>query len=232
MLSYIANIDTSQIIQKICKRKNILILNAQESETDILQYVKETKINFNLIKYLVIDLNSLINSETEIIENIYNFSRIYTKTRIIILASNYNEQNIILTNLYELEFYNIINEFEVDKIENKLNIELSEVGIQKNEAKKFKKREEVIQKESKIKNIVDKVKIKQKNKRENKKIKEESKSDMPSNLVYLFSLLLEAVTRIVKFICYVIVFVLTSIGLTILLNSELRELVFQIFGLK
>ena len=56
--------------------------------------------------------------------------------------------------------------------------------------------------------------------------------DMPSNSVYLFSLLLEAVTRIVKLICYVIVFVLTSIGLTILLNSELRELVFQIFGLK
>lgn len=228
MLSYIANIDTSQIIQKICKRKNILILNAQESETDILQYVKETKINFNLIKYLVIDLNSLINSETEIIENIYNFSRIYTKTRIIILASNYNEQNIILTNLYDLGFYNIINEFEIDRIENKLNIALSEVGIQKNEAKKFKKREEVIQKESKIKNIVDKAKTRKKKKNENKKIK----SDMPSNLVYLFSLLLEAITRIVKFICYVIVFVLTSIGLTILLNNELRELVFQIFGLK
>lgn len=228
MLSYIANIDTSQMIQKICKRKNILILNAQESETDILQYVKETKINFNLIKYLVIDLNSLINSETEIIENIYNFSRIYTKTRIIILASNYNEQNIILTNLYDLGFYNIINEFEIDRIENKLNIALSEVGIQKNEAKKFKKREEVILKETKIKNIVDKVKTRKKKKNENKKIK----SDMPSNLVYLFSLLLEAITRIVKFICYVIVFVLTSIGLTILLNSELRELVFQIFGLK
>ena len=232
MLSYIANIDTSQIIQKICKRKNILILNAQESETDILQYVKQTKINFNLIKYLVIDLNSLINSETEIIENIYNFSRIYTKTRIIILASNYNEQNIILTNLYDLGFYNIINEFETDKIENKLNIALSEVGIQKSEAKKFKKREEVIQKESKIKNIADKVKSKQINKKESKKIKEEYKADMPSNLVYLFSLLLEAITRIVKFICYVIVFILTSIGLTILLNNELREIVFQIFGLK
>ena len=231
MLSYIANMDTSQIIQKICKRKNILILNAQESEIDILQYIKETKINFNLIKYLVIDLNSLINSETEIIENIYNFSRIYTKTRIIILASNYNDQNIILTNLYDLGFYNIINEFEVDKIENKLNIALSEVGIQKNEAKKFKKREEVIQKESKIRNIANKVKSKQINKKESNKIKEESKADMPSNLVYLFSLILEAVTRIVKFICYVIVFILTSIGLTILLNSELRELVFQIFGL-
>jgi len=232
MLSYIANIDTAQIIQKVCKRKNILILNTQELETDISQYVKEIKINFNLIKYLIIDLNSLTNSETEIVENIYNFSKLYTKTRIIILASNYNEQNVILTNLYDLGFYNIINEFEIDKIENKLNIALSEVGIQKNDSKRFKKREEVIQKESKIKNLIDKIKSKPSKKKANKKIKEEPKSDMPSNSVYLFSLLLEAVTRIVKFICYVIVFVLTSIGLTILLNSELRELVFQIFGLK
>ena len=232
MLSYIANIDTAQIIQKVCKRKNILILNTQELDTDISQYVKEIKINFNLIKYLIIDLNSLTNSETEIVENIYNFSKLYTKTRIIILAPNYNEQNVILTNLYDLGFYNIINEFEIDKIENKLNIALSEVGIQKNDSKRFKKREEVIQKESKIKNLIDKIKSKPSKKKANKKIKEEPKSDMPSNSVYLFSLLLEAVTRIVKFICYVIVFVLTSIGLTILLNSELRELVFQIFGLK
>lgn len=232
MLSYIANIDTAQLIQKVCKRKNILILNTQESETDISQYVKETKVNFNLVKYLVIDLNVLTNSETEIIESIYNFSRIYAKTRIIILASSYNEQNIILTNLYDLGFYNIINEFEVDQIENKLKIALSETGIQKNEAKRFKKQEEVIRKESKIKNLSNKVKNKANKIKENKKIKEEPKTDMPSNSVYLFSLLLEAVTRIVKFICYVIVFVLTSIGLTILLNSELRELVFQIFGLK
>ena len=232
MLSYIANIDTAQIIQKVCKRKNILILNTQELETDISQYVKEIKINFNLIKYLIIDLNSLTNSETEIVENIYNFSKLYTKTRIIILAPNYNEQNVVLTNLYDLGFYNIINEFEIDKIENKLNVALSEVGIQKNDSKRFKKREEVIQKESKIKNLIDKIKSKPSKKKVNKKIKEESKSDMPSNSVYLFSLLLEAVTRIVKFICYVVVFVLTSIGLTILLNSELREIVFQIFGLK
>ena len=175
-------------------------------------------------------MNSLTNSETEIIENIYNFSRLYTKTRIIILASNYNEQNIVLTNLYELGFYNIINESE--KIEEKLNIALGENGIQKNESKKFKKREELIQKESKVQKLLEKVKTKPSKTKENKKVKEESKTDMPSHSVYLFSLLLEAITRLVKFICYVLVFVLTSIGLTILLNQELRELVFQIFGLK
>lgn len=231
MLSYIANIDTAQLIHKVCKRKNILILNTQEKMTDILQYVKETKINFNLIKYLVIDLNSISNSETEIVENIYNFSKLYNKTRIIILASNYDEQNIILTNLYDLGFYNIINEVEIDKIENKLNIALSEQGIQKSEVKKFKKRENVVQKESKIEKLFTKIKTKTDISKKNRKIKEIEK-DIPPNSVYLLSLLLETITRIVKFICYVLVFLLTSVGLTILLNKELRELVFQIFGLK
>lgn len=227
MLSYIAEINTAVLIQKVCKRKNILILNSQEKQTDIKNYIKETKVNFNLIKYFIVDLSMLSNSDTEIIESIYNFSKIYTKTRTIILAQNYDSQNIILTNLYDLGFYNIINEFEVERVEEKLNIALSETGIQRNESKKFKKKEEVIQKESKIKNLIDKVKFRMNKPKEDKKV-----TDMPSNSVYLFSLLLEAVTRIVKFICYVIVFALTSIGLTILLNGELRELVFQIFGLK
>lgn len=227
MLSYIANIDLAKIIQKISKRKNILILNSQEVETDIKQYVKETKVNFNLIKYLIIDLSVITNSDTELIETIYSFSKLYTKARIIILAQNYESQNIILTNLYELGFYNIINEID---IENKLSIALGE-GIQKKEAKKFEKKIEIVQKESKIKKALDKIKQPKPQKAKKEKIKE-SKSDMPTNKVYLFSLLLEAVTRLVKFICYVLVFVLTSVGLTILLNSELRNIVFQIFGLK
>ena len=59
-----------------------------------------------------------------------------------------------------------------------------------------------------------------------------SRTDMLNNQVYLFSLLLEAITRLVKFICYVAIFIFTSIGLTILVNEQLRNLVFQGFFLK
>ena len=106
---------------------------------------------------------------------------------------------------------------------------LSQNGLQKNDAKKFKKRVEVIKKENKTKDFFGKIKtfIKSKNKKE-----EISRTDMPSNQVYLFSLLLEAITRLVKFICYVAIFIFTSIGLTILVNEQLRNLVFQGFGLK
>ena len=226
MLSYIANINTAQIIQTICKSKNILILNSQEGETDINQYIKETKVNFNLIKYLVIDISALVNSDTEIIESIYNFSKLYTRARIIIIAAWYDCQSAILTNLYDLGFYNIINDLEFAE---KLNIAI-DTGLQKKDAKKFEKKVEVIQKESKLNKITDKLKQLRTNPKS--KSKKETNMDMPTNKVYLFSLLLEAVTRLVKFICYLAIFGLTSVGLTILLNEELRELVFQIFGLK
>lgn len=226
MLSYIASINTAQVIQAMCKRKNILILNSQEEITDINQYIKETKVNFNLIKYLVIDISAVTNTDTEIIDSIYNFSKIYTRARIIIIASGYDNQNAILTNLYDLGFYNIINELE---IEEKLGIALDN-GLQKKDSKKFEKKVEVIPKENNFSKIADKFKN-LKFKKNSKKQKEVS-NDMPTNKVYLFSLLLEAVTRLVKFICYLLVFGLTSVGLTILLNAELREMVFQIFGLK
>lgn len=231
MLSYIANTDLARTIETICKRKNILILNSQEIETDIKQYIKETKVNFNLSKYLIIDISLLTNSDSEIIESIFSFSKLYTKTRIIILASNMDSQNPILTNLFDLGFYNIINESDKKEIETKLNTALGENGITKNESKKFKKKEEQVTKESKFKTAINKVKLQRKPK-ESKKINKEKNLDIPTHSVYLFSLLLEAITRLVKFICYVLVFGLTSVGLTILLNSELREMVFQIFGLK
>ncbi len=229
MISYIANTENSVIIQKICKSKNILILNSQESETDLNQYMKETKVNFNLIKYFIIDLTILRNSETEIIENIYNFSKLYNKTRIIILATNYEEQNAVLTNLYDLGFYNIINEFDTEIIEQKLIIALSQNGLQKSDAKKYKRIIEPVKKESKTKELFSKFKKIIKLKEKNKNIKV---TDMPSNQVYLFSLLLEAITRLVKFICYVAIFIFTSIGLTILVNEQLRNLIFQGFALK
>lgn len=157
MISYIANTENNGIIQKICKMKNILILSSMNEEIDVKQYMKETKVNFNLIKHFIVDLSLLKNTETEIIESIYNFSKLYGKTRVIILATNYDEQNAVLTNLYDLGFYNIINEFDTDIIEQKLLIALSQNGLQKNDARKFKKRIEVIKKENKTKDIFDKI---------------------------------------------------------------------------
>lgn len=232
MLSYIASNSMADLIKSICRQLNISILNEEVEELDFLKYIKETKVNFNLIKYLIIDLSQIKNTEEQIINSIKYFSEIYLHTRIIIIAKGYENQNKILTTLYDMGVYNLINDIEESNLKEEIRKCLSNEGMQKNDAKRFKKQEEVIQKENKIKKLIDKVKLKDNKPKENKIVKEKNKSDIPINSVYLFSLLLEAVTRLVKFICYVLVFILTSIGLTILLNSELRQLVFQIFGLK
>lgn len=225
MLNYIATENTAKLIQRICKSQNILILYKTEDITNINKYLKETKVNFNLVKFFVIEIDSLDNSEDDIVESIYNFNRLYINTRIIILAQNYNAQSNLLNKLYDIGIYNIINSCNESELEQQIIKSLSGDGIPKKEVEKFKKIEEI--KESKIKKLIDKIKTNKP--KENKKVKKKSKtSDMPSNLVYLFSLLLEAITRIVKFICYVLVFALTSIGLTILLNSELRQIVLTI----
>lgn len=232
MLSYIASNSTANLIKSICKQLNISILNEEVEELDFLKYIKETKVNFNLIKYLIIDLSQIKNTEEQIINSIKYFREIYLHTRIIIIAKGFDDQNKILTTLYDMGVYNLINTIEESDLQIELRKCLSSEGIQKNEAKKFKKQEEIKTKENKIKKLINRVKIKENKPKENKIVKEKNKSDISINSVYLFSLLLEAITRLVKFICYVLVFVLTSIGLTILLNSELRQLVFQIFGLK
>ncbi len=232
MLNYIATKNTSALIQKICSKQNILILYQNEDITNISNYLKETKVNFNLIKYFIIEINCLDNKDDEIIESISNFSRVFNRIRFIILAQGIDDQSYLLNQLYERGIYNIINLNTEQEIEEQLIKCLSENGMQSKDAKKFEKKQEIIVKEKPIEKIKKKVKVHKKEDKP-KAIKQEKMNlDMPSNKVYLFSLLLEAITRLVKFISYVLVFILTSIGLTILLNSELRELVFQIFGLK
>ena len=242
MLNYIATEDTAKLIKQICKNQNMLILYETQNITNISKYLKETKVNFNLIKYFIIELACLDNSEDEIIESIYNFSRLHIKTRVIILAQGFSDQSILLNRLYENEIYNIINSTDELEIENQLVKALSEMGIQKKDAQKFKKIEEVKIKNSKLdklKQLIPSKKAVKSNIEEIQQAKTKIEDSTQENIslhqsegVYFFALLLEAITRFVRLIGYVLVFLLTSIGITILMNSQLRDVVFQIFGLK
>ena len=46
------------LIKDVCEELNITILS-KIGEIDFLQYIKETKVNFKLIKYIIIELKSL-----------------------------------------------------------------------------------------------------------------------------------------------------------------------------
>lgn len=228
MLSYIASNPTNDLIEAVCQQLNITILS-QVGEIDFLKYIKETKVNFKLIKYIIIDLKSLKGIEENQINAISYFNEIYPNIRIIILANGYEEQNIILTTLYEKGIYNIINAIEIEKVKEQLIKSLSLDGIDKKEVKRFKKIEEVKTKKSnKLKGIIAQVKIK----KPNKKVDSKKEQTQVNTSVYFFTLLIQAITKLIELIGVIIIFGLTSLGLTIIFNESLRNAVFQIFGLK
>lgn len=232
MLSYIASNSTADLIISICKELGITILNQEVEELDFFKYIKQTKVNFNLVKYLIVDVSQLKNTEDEILKAIQYFKEIYCNTRIIVIAKGYDNQNIILTNLYENKIYNIINEIEEQQMKEQIIKSLSQTGIQEKEAKKFKKIEEVkVEKNKKYKNLITKLKEKVTRKGQVKKLKENRQTPNQINSsVYFFAILVDAIKSLVKLLCYIAVFALTSVGLTFLFNEELRNIVFQIFN--
>lgn len=157
MLNYIATEDTARIIKKVCRNKNILILYENIGLTDIHRYLKETKANFKLIGQFIIELDALINSEKEIIESISNLKRIYGNTRIILLAQGINAQSEILTELYRKGINNIINSDDELEIRRLLKEALSDKGINKEKTKKFKKIEEVTNKDNFLGKVLRKI---------------------------------------------------------------------------
>ena len=226
MLSYIASNSTKDLIIDVCKELQITILS-QVDEVDFLQYIKETKVNFKLIKYIVIDLKCLKGTEEKQINAICYFKELYPNIRIIILASDYDDQNIILTSLYEKGIYNMINANEIEKVREELEKCLSSEGISKKDAKRFKKVEEVKPKKTnKFKEIITKVKTR----KSSNKFKSKNTPETPVNTsVYFFTLLIRAITKLLELIGVIIIFGLTSLGLTILFNEPLRNMIFQIF---
>ena len=229
MLNYIASNPTADLIESVCREQKMTILS-QVGKIDFLKYIKETKVNFNLIKYIIIDLNSLKDTKENQINSICYFNEIYPNIRIIILAGGYDEQNEILTTLYEKGIYNIINSNEVEKIKSELIKSLTLEGIEKKETKRFKKIKQVkTKKDNKLKEKFKQLKNENVISKFNKDEKEQTQVNTS---VYFFTLLIQAITKLIELIGMIIIFGLTSLGLTIIFNESLRNIVFQILGLK
>ena len=164
MLNYIAKDKVRDAIQKVCKDNNVLILYETYYSVNIEEYIKKTNVNFNVIRYFVIDVNCIldINNLSKINRHIKKQVRIFDK----------KEQEKILK-----------------KKENKKKL-------------KFK-----------TKNLINFV------------IKGNTHK---SNNVYFF--LLEFITKIVNLIIGILFFILTRIGITVLFNEQLRNLLMQIFN--
>lgn len=229
MLSYIASNPMEDLIKGVCEELNITILS-KIGEIDFLQYIKETKVNFKLIKYIIIELKSLKGTEENIINGISYFYEVYPNIRIIILASGYDDQNEILTSLYKKGIYNIINSVELEEIKIELKKSLISDGLSRKDSRKFK-RVEIIKakKSSKFRENITKLRVQDKERKLNN---ESIEKTQVNSSVYFFTLLIQALNKLLELLGTAIIFGLTSLGLTIIFNESLRNAVFQIFGLK
>lgn len=100
--------------------------------------------------------------------------------------------------------------------------------MSKKDSKKFKKAEIIKkQKENNLKKYIISMK-------KNKKLKSEGieKTQVNNTSVYFFTLLIQAVDKLLELLGTAIIFGLTSLGLTIIFNESLRNIVFQMLGLK
>ncbi len=218
MLNYIAKEKIRGAIINVCKEKNILILYETNNNVYIEKYIKETNINFNVIRYLVIDLSCIIDLE--------NLSKIISQLKImypnikIIVVGSFEKDLQLFEQLYSIGIYNLVNVDLQQNIEVQLSEALSDKGIQKKQVKIFDQKEQLkYEKHRKsketLKRYIDEIK-----KRNTQKT---------SNVYFFF---LELITRIIKLIVYILLFVVTSIGITVLFNEQLRNMLFQILGLE
>lgn len=218
MLNYIAKEKIRGAIINVCKEKNILILYETNNNVYIEKYIKETNINFNVIRYFVIDLSCIIDLE--------NLSKIISQLKImypnikIIVVGSFEKDLQLFEQLYSIGIYNLVNVDLQQNIEVQLSEALSDKGIQKKQVKIFDQKEQLkYEKHRKsketLKRYIDEIK-----KRNTQKT---------SNVYFFF---LELITRIIKLIVYILLFVVTSIGITVLFNEQLRNMLFQILGLE
>lgn len=220
MLNYIAKDKVRDAIQRVCKDKNILILYETDFSVNIEEYIKETNVNFNVIRYFVIDTNSI--TDTENLSKIISQLKImYPTIRIIVIAS-YKDNSLLLEQLYQMQIYNLVDSDLEDTIEKQLLEALSDKGIQKKQVIMFDKKEQenIIKKNNRKKVINNKIE---------KTIKFFKRGNTHKNNNVCF-FLLEVITKIVKLIIGILFFILTSIGITVLFNEQLRSLLFQIFS--
>ena len=95
--------------------------------------------------------------------------------------------------------------------------------------KKIVKKAEIIkkQKRNNLKKYITSMK-------KNKKLNSEGieKTQVNNTSVYFFTLLIQAVDKLLELLGTAIIFGLTSLGLTIIFNESLRNIVFQMLGLK
>lgn len=203
-----------KIILKYIDKENTIL---EDKTEDINIYVDKELMSkkIDLFDRIIIDINSLKNSNEEIIKAILRLKVIYD-IQIIILAIGYKVGNGLLSDLFNIGVYDFIisedNSFQDEEFRKAI------IGNNYIDSVKFKN-------ENKPKKKLRKIKIRKKKFKDDNKKNEQAKK-----ILACFSFLKNIIFEVIKVISYILLMFLISVGATALINSNIREILIQIIG--
>lgn len=110
MLYYYASAAYQQLIAETCKELEQVIVGSECKEDLFLsESVKQNMSNFTSLETMIIDLQGIKDSDEEIIKAIESIKIMNGQVRFIIIASFYSEGDRLLSKLFGLGIYDIIN---------------------------------------------------------------------------------------------------------------------------
>lgn len=206
------NDDIVKITSKYLDIKKCIVENVEDINTYIDKDLMSKKME--LFDKIIIDINSLKNTNEEILKSIARIKVIYD-IQIVIIAIGFKVGNELLSNLFELGIYDFI--ISEDKSFQDEEIRKAMKGNNYIDSVKFK----IEDKTKKVK----KTKIKKRIIKDNrKKLRQVSKQ----KILACFSFVKNIIVNILKIIGYVALMFFVSVGATALINANIREILIQI----
>lgn len=213
MILVITNNDNIvKIISKYLDIKKCIVENVEDINTYIDKDLMSKKME--LFDKIIIDINSLKNTNEEIIKSIARIKVIYD-IQIVIIAIGFKVGNELLFNLFELGIYDFI--ISEDKSFQDEEFRKAITGNNYIDSIKFR----IQDKTKKVKKFKIKKKIIKDNK---KKLRQVSKQKM----LACFSFVKNIIFEIIKILGYVALMFFVSVGATALINANIREILIQI----
>lgn len=157
---YVSNVYHNTVLEAIQNTNEVIANNLVSDEIFINEEIKYAISSFKSVNIIIIDLNSLKDEDEEIIEAIEMIRTMYDNIRIIILAANRKEGDILLTKCFAMGIYDIITSKDYIEIKNEI-IYCLETGKKYGDSLKYKDviENDKISIKSEIRQVVNKITV-------------------------------------------------------------------------
>jgi hypothetical protein len=239
LLLFMCSHENTGLIDQPCN-DNDIVIKQLNGEFSLYEFIIQDMSNLSCCQYLAIDLSCLVDSDDSLIDAIVATKSMYS-FRIIILAIGFENNNPILGKLFAEGIYNIITSTRLSDQQEEISLCLAK-GMHYKDSIKHRFQSDTADAVKKKRAFKPKLQTKNglSNKHADEKITEDKHSAVSQKeVVYIeqkskdrFAIVLfSAMGSVIRAICYILLFFLSSVGLTVIINSEIRKILWKIVGL-